>query len=128
MFEIAKKKEDKKRLVFSEYHGAGAISGAYMLRDGKYKYIHYVNFEPEFYDLETDPEELINLATKIQYRQILKIYENKLFSMIDPHAINYEALADQAKIVEQNGGIEKVLIKGGLSGTPVPGGVSTRVK
>lgn len=128
LFEIAKKKEDKKRLVFSEYHGAGAISGAYMLRDGKYKYIHYVNFEPEFYDLETDPEELINLATKIQYRQILKIYENKLFSMIDPHAINYEALADQAKIVEQNGGIEKVLIKGGLSGTPVPGGVSTRVK
>ena len=88
LFEIAKKKEDKKRLVFSEYHGAGAISGAYMLRDGKYKYIHYVNFEPEFYDLETDPEALINLATKIQYRQILKNYENKLFSMIDPHAIN----------------------------------------
>ena len=128
LFEIAKKNEDKQRLVFSEYHGAGAISGAFMLRDRKYKYIHYVNFRPEFYDLETDPEELVNLATKKQYRELLKIYENKLFNMIDPIAINYEALADQAKVVEQNGGIAEVLMKGGLSGTPVPGGKTTRVK
>ncbi len=128
LFKIAKKKEDKRRLVLSEYHGAGAISGAFMLRDGKYKYIHYVNFEPEFYDLEADPEELVNLATNKQYIEILKIYENKLYSMIDPNAINDEALADQAKIVEQNGGVKKVLMRGGLSGTPVPGGGSTRVK
>ena len=128
LFEIAKKKEDKQRLVFSEYHGAGAISGAFMLRDRKYKYIHYVNFKPEFYDLETDPEELVNLATKKQYRELLKIYENKLFNMIDPIAINHEALADQAKVVEQNGGIAEVLMKGGLSGTPVTGGKTTRVK
>ena len=128
LFEIAKNKDNKKRLVFSEYHGAGAISGAFMVRDGKYKYIHYVNFEPEFYDLETDPDELINLATNEKYSEVLKIYENELFNMIDPNIINNEALADQAQIVEQYGGVEKVLMRGGLSGTPVPGGKSTRVK
>ena len=128
LFEIAKKEEDENRLVFSEYHGAGAISGAFMLRDGQYKYIHYVNFEPELYDLQSDPEELVNLATNNKFKEILKNYKNKLFRIVDPNAINNEALADQARLVEKNGGIEKVLMKGGLSGTPVPGGKSTRVE
>ena len=128
LFEIAKKEEDENRLVFSEYHGAGAVSAAFMLRDGKYKYIHYVNFEPELYDLHSDPEELVNLATNNKFKEILKNYKNKLFRLVDPNAINNEALADQARLVEKNGGIEKVLMKGGLSGTPVPGGKSTRVE
>ena len=67
LFEIAKKEEDENRLVFSEYHGAGAVSAAFMLRDGKYKYIHCVNFEPELYDLHSDPEELVNLATNNKF-------------------------------------------------------------
>ena len=46
-----------------------------MLRDGKYKYIHYVNFEPELYDLHSDPEELVNLATNNKFKEILKLSE-----------------------------------------------------
>jgi choline-sulfatase len=50
------------RLVFSEYHAAGAVRGAFMLRKGRYKLIHYVGFEDELFDLEDDPEETRNLA------------------------------------------------------------------
>ena len=81
LFEIAKKEEDENRLVFSEYHGAGVFLQN-MLRDGKYKYIQYVNFEPELYDLHST-EELVNLATNNKFKEILKNYKNKLFRLVD---------------------------------------------
>ena len=128
LFDISNTHEDIERLVFSEYHGAGAISGALMLRDGKYKLIYYVDFEPEFYDLLRDPEEEVNLATNKDYSDILKNYVTKLFNIANPNEVNKEALAAQAKVVEKNGGVTKVLERGGLNGTPVPGGKTTRIK
>ena len=128
LFEIANTAEDQERVVLSEYHGAGAISGAFMLRDRKYKLIYYVDFEPELYDLVHDPEEMLNLASNKEYTDILDNYVNKLFNIINPNAINKEALEAQARVVEKNGGVTKVLERGGLNGTPVPGGKSTRIK
>ncbi len=128
LFEIANTAEDQERVVLSEYHGAGAISGAFMLRDRKYKLIYYVDFEPELYDLVHDPEEMLNLASNKEYTEILDNYVNKLFNIINPNAINKEALEAQARVVEKNGGVTKVLERGGLNGTPVPGGKSTRIK
>ena len=128
LFKIANTDEDPDRMVLSEYHGAGAISGAFMLRDRKYKLIYYVDFEPELYDLVNDPEEMSNLAANKAYKKILDNYVNKLFNIINPNAVNEEALAAQARVVEKNGGVTKVLERGGLNGTPVPGGKSTRVK
>ena len=128
LFDIANTHEDIERVVFSEYHGAGAISGAFMLRDGKYKLIYYVDFEPELYDLLRDPEEMVNLATNKDYADILKNYVTKLFNITNPNEVNKEALAAQALVVEKNGGVTKVLECGGLNGTPVPGGKTTRIK
>ncbi len=127
LFEVAQEKDNDKRLVLSEYHGAGSISGAFMLKDGLYKYIHYVDCEPEFYNLEEDPEELNNLANQNDYQDILTYYKEQLYSKLDPKSVNAEALADQADLIKRNGGVEKVLERGGLSGTPVPDGQSTRV-
>ena len=105
LFNIADEKDDKDRLVFSEYHGAGSISGAFMLRDGEYKYIHYVDCEPELYNLERDPEELNNLAGKTDYQKILTYYAEKLYSILDPKSVNSEALLDQAELIKRNGGV-----------------------
>ena len=127
LFEVANDSDDEKRLVLSEYHGAGSISGAFMLRDGHYKYIHFVNCEPEFYDMVDDPEELNNLAGKQEYQAMMKNYENYLFERLDPEIISSEALVDQAELIRRHGGVDSVMEKGGLSGTPVPGGSSTRV-
>ena len=91
-----------------------------MLRDGEYKYIHYVDCEPELYNLERDPEELNNLAGKADYQKILTHYAEKLYSILDPKSVNSEALLDQAELIKRNGGVDKVLNRGGLNGTPVP--------
>jgi choline-sulfatase len=127
LFEVANESDNEKRLVLSEYHGAGSISGAFMLRDAMYKYIHYVDCEPELYNLKDDPEENNNLAKKNDYQKILNYYQDQLHSMVDPKTVNSEALADQSDLIMRNGGINKILDRGGLNGTPVPGGGSTRV-
>ena len=41
----------------SEYHAAGAATGAFMIRKGKFKYVHYVGMPPQLFDLEADPYE-----------------------------------------------------------------------
>ncbi len=127
LLEIALEQDDPSRMVFSEYHGAAATSGAFMLRDGRYKYIHYVNYDPELYDLDHDPEETTNLAARTEFQDILKKIQSRLFELLDPEAVNTQALADQNALIEKNGGVEKVLNRGGLTGTPVPGGPSTLV-
>ena len=127
LFKVANEKDNDQRLVLSEYHGAGSISGVFMIRDGIYKYIYYVDYEPELYNLEEDPEEITNLANKTEYQNILGYYRDQLDSILDPHAVNLEALEDQTEMIKRNGGVDSVLKRGGLNGTPVPDGKSTRV-
>ena len=71
LLDICNTEDDSDRVVFSEYHGSGARTGAFMLRQGPNKYIHYVDFEPELYNLDDDPEELINLFGKDAYQDIV---------------------------------------------------------
>jgi choline-sulfatase len=60
--DIAAEEDDHGREVISQYHAAGAVYGAYMMRHGRWKLIHYEGFKPELFDLEADPEELNDLA------------------------------------------------------------------
>jgi choline-sulfatase len=53
---------DPERVIFSEYHGHGAPGSSYMIRKGKWKYIHYTDAPKQLFDLENDPDELTNLA------------------------------------------------------------------
>lgn len=39
-----------------------------MIYDGKWKYVHAEGFEPLLYELESDPDELINFATYPEYK------------------------------------------------------------
>jgi choline-sulfatase len=110
LFEIAAEADDPSRLVLSEYHGAAATSGAFMLRDGQYKYVHYVDYEPELYDLNTDPEELHNLATDPEFSDRVTTFEKRLRSMLDPEAVNAQALVDQAALIQRHGGLDALTL------------------
>lgn len=48
--------------VLSEFHGTSCNTGSFMLRRGRWKYIAYVGYEPQLFDLEDDPDEIRNLA------------------------------------------------------------------
>lgn len=109
------------RVAFSEYYAAGADRAAFMIRKGRFKFITYVGYEPELFDLENDPQETRNLAQDPAYAHVVLEYDGILRAMADPEKLDEQAYRDQTALVEQRGGREKVSAKGAIQGSPVPG-------
>ena len=109
------------RPVLSEYHAIGSTGGAFMLRHGRYKYCHYVNAPPQLFDLDADPEELVDLASDPRYAAALAECESRLRRILDPEAVDARAKARQAELLAEFGGREKALARGDLGFTPAPG-------
>jgi len=120
LFEIANLPDDLSRPIFSEYHATAAISAEYMIRRGRYKYIQYVGYPSELYDLEIDPEELSNLALDADFCGVLREFEAQLRHILDPEATDRAAKADQQVLIESYGGREAVVNKRSASATPAP--------
>jgi choline-sulfatase len=108
------------RTVLSEYHALGSQYASYMLRDGQYKYIHYVKQAAQLFDLDSDPDELDNLAEKASHQEVLKDFEQRLRTILDPDAIDALAKADQAHKVLEHGGREAVIARGTFVNSPTP--------
>ena len=121
VFHMAAGPDDPDRSLMTQYHAAGAASGAFMLRRGKMKLLYYVGYPPQLYDLARDPEELRNVSRDPAYQDTLRGMESALRGMIDPEAIDAQAKSDQRATVELNGGREKVVAKGMFGNTPAPG-------
>ena len=92
-----------------------------MLRKGKYKFIYYVEYEPELFDLETDPEETTNLAGDPAFADVVTEYEGYLREICDPEKTDRQAKDDQNALIEEFGGRDKALHTGTPGATPVPG-------
>ena len=121
LLEIAAAPVDADRPVFSEYHAAGSNTAAFMLRRGRGKYRHNVGFPPELFDLESDPEELLDLAPNPAHAGVLQQMEAALRRLCgDPEAIDAAAKADQRAIVERHGGVEAASRVGLKGATPAP--------
>ena len=108
------------RVVFSEYHAVGAVRGAFMLRKGRYKLIHYVGFEDELFDLEDDPEETRNLAGDPACQRVLAEMTAALRQICDPAEVDRRAHGDQRAMVDRFGGLEAVREMGPKGATPPP--------
>jgi choline-sulfatase len=120
LFTIAAAPDDSERTVFSEYHAFGSPSASFMLRDGRWKYNHYVGYPPELFDMIEDPLEERNLAgSSSAHAQLLKM-EARLRTMIDPERTDARAKADQAALVARYGGPEKAKNIGAPGATPAP--------
>ena len=120
LYQIADEPTDNARSVFSEYHAAGAVTGAFMLRRGQWKLIHYVGFEPELFDLSDDPEELANLAQDPEYKAVLEDMTQALHAICDPEAVDAQAHQDQAEMIMGYGGGDAALKLGANAATPPP--------
>jgi choline-sulfatase len=108
------------RPVLSQYHAAGAVSGGYMLRKGRWKLIHYVGFAPELFDLANDPEETCDLAADPAHAATLTDLSTILRQILDPEATNARALADQRRLVVTRGGAQAVRKMGPRGATAPP--------
>jgi len=114
--------EEPERTILSEYHGMGSSAGIFMVRFRQYKYVHYINYPAELYDLERDPEELRDLSSDSDSQAILREGRDRLHAMLDPDEVDRRAKARQRELLEANGGRDAVIERGDL-GFSVPPGV-----
>jgi choline-sulfatase len=109
------------RVVFSEYHGMGSKTAAYMLRKGRHKLVHYADYEPQLFDLDSDPEELTDLSRKSDAKPILDDLEAELHRICDPEKVSQRAKRDQQRLLAEVGGKDFVIKRGDLGFSPPPG-------
>lgn len=112
---------DPDRTAFSEYHAVGSITGVFMVRFGRYKYIHFAGHRPQLFDLEADPLETRDLALEAGKEALVAEGERRLRAICDPEAVSARAFADQEARIASLGGVETVLKSGSFPYTPAPG-------
>ncbi len=120
LLEIAQAPDEPERVVFSEYHAAGSNTAGFMVRKGRWKFHYYVRFRPELFDLETDPEELHDLAADPAHAEVVRAMEAELRRICDPEAVDAQAKRDQLAMIERLGGPEVAANMGAGGATPVP--------
>ena len=121
LWRIATERSDPERVAFSEYHAVAAASGAFMIRKGRFKYVHYVGMEPQLFDLEADPGELSDLAGEPYSAEVIRELDSALRSIVDPEEADRRAKQDQKAMLARHGGREAVLQRGTFGATPAPG-------
>ncbi|MCC6174825.1 MAG: sulfatase-like hydrolase/transferase [Chloroflexi bacterium] len=118
LFALARQ-PDHDRTIFAEYHASMSPSGIFMIRDGGFKYIHYVGLEPQLFDLVNDPAETRDLAADPAYADTLARCDAKLREICDPEEVDRRAKADQLARLNAAGGVDAV-ISGGVRMTYTP--------
>ena len=119
---LAASPDNPDRTVFAEYHDGGSSTGAFMVRWRNWKYIHYSGLPPQLFDLETDPDELVDLGSDDTQRAIEAREQGagRLAEICDADAINARCFADQAKRIETLGGIDACRSAYLFNHTPTP--------
>jgi choline-sulfatase len=118
LFKLARE-ADADRVVMSQFHTMGPHA-FYMLRTLRYKYVYYVGFPPQLFDLEVDPEELHDLGEDSTYAGLRDEFEARLRSMLDPEEEDRHAKAAQAVMVERYGGMSELRGRTKMAYSPPP--------
>jgi choline-sulfatase len=113
--------EQPNRTVLTEYHGMGSTTGAFAIRNGRYKYVHYVKYPPQLFDLQSDPQEINDLAANPAYAGARSDCMAKLRAMLSPEDVDARAKRRQAEQLMRYGGRDAVIARGDLGFSPPPG-------
>jgi choline-sulfatase len=120
LWELARE-DARPRTAFSEYHAIFSPSGIFMVRTERYKYVHYVGYPPQLFDLAADPEETRDLGTDPAHAAARAACEAELRGICDPEAVDRRARADQRRRLDAAGGAAAVLAGGvKIPYTPAP--------
>lgn len=111
---------DLDRVAFSEYHDGGSITGSFAIRSGKWKYVDHVDYAPELFDLDADPLELVDLGQDNRCKTERQRMAELLRDICDPLAMNDQAFASQAEVIESLGGRDAISKAFAFNATPVP--------
>nr|WP_254442998.1 hypothetical protein [Ruegeria sp. HKCCA4633] len=122
--QLAREPDDPDRTILSEYHDGGSTTGTFMVRWQQWKYVHYVDHDPQLFDLATDPNELRDLVA-LQSDGAFALAalaegERRLREICDPDAVNALCFADQKARIEELGGEEACRTAYCFNHTPTP--------
>jgi len=105
---IANAPDDPQRTIFSEYHDGGSSTGSFMVRWEHWKYVYYVNYAPQLFDLASDPHEFLDLAAHSLddpgIASALTEGARRLREICDPEKVNAQCFADQKQRIAELGG------------------------
>jgi len=99
----------------------GSTSGVFMVRKGRHKYVYYTKFSPELFDLDTDPEEVDDLAQRAGHEGLLARCHAALAGVCDPIAVDARARRRQLEVLARHGGRAAVIARGDFGFSPPPG-------
>jgi arylsulfatase A-like enzyme len=99
----------------------GTTRPAFMVRSRRWKYVNYLDYPPQLFDLENDPEELNDLAGNPKYADVEATMRRRLEEICDPQGVDARARVRQSSLLEKNGGREAVIARGDLGFSPPPG-------
>ncbi len=85
------------RTVVAEYSSEGVCAASRMVRDGSHKYIFTFGLPPILFDLQTDPDECINLAGRPESASIQARLHARLVQDWDPPQVHARILASQRR-------------------------------
>ena len=91
------------------------------LRNGKWKYVYYPKYPAQLFDLENDPNEILDLGQDLKYSHVIEECHKKLLTVCDPDETDRRAKSRQAQNLAANGGREAVVARGDIGFTPAPG-------
>ena len=92
-----------------------------MVRKGRHKYVYYTKFSPELFDLDTDPEEVDDLAQRAGHEGLLARCHAALAGVCDPIAVDARARRRQLEVLARHGGRAAVIARGDFGFSPPPG-------
>jgi arylsulfatase A-like enzyme len=76
-----------------------------IVRDARYKYVHFTRLPPLFFDLENDTGEFINRATDPAYLPLMLEYAQKLLSWRmnhDEQTLTHIALTPEGPVARRS--------------------------
>lgn len=109
LIQVACQADEKDRPVFSEFHSTGSNTGGFMVRCGDFKYIYYVGYHPQLFNIAEDPEELHDLIDDPRYKETADKLDRVMRTIGNPEKINVMVKESQERILNEHGGREKVL-------------------
>lgn len=83
--------------VIGEYCGEGTLAPLFMIRRGRYKFVHCRIDPDQLFDLENDPLELVNLAQDENYASVLQAFRDEAAQRWDADEISQRVLISQRR-------------------------------
>lgn len=120
LLRLANEADDPLRVGFSEYHAVGSPSAAYLLRQERWAYHHYVGYPPELFDELADPGQAVDLGADPAHAGTVARMQGLLYERLDPVAVDRRAKDAQNALVVSFGGREAAWQLGPKGATPVP--------